>query len=321
MELLDRLAVSSTTEPALQRVRRLCLDHPDDKYAADILSFLATDAAVEILAVWAEESSQAAGLERLARAAWTTPEVLEAFRPVRQVTRVETRYKRTELRTHYPAALSAAPDLIKAGSLARRTQEGRDAVCASEDHPQAGSTASARAQRRERRVHPGRSSAKPAAPGDAGHARPTCPRGQCACLRRNHTDQPRNRVLMSHSARFRPRKSSKSRSARDWSGLARALFQRNTAVAVGGARTLNSRSLLHSGRSGIVRSAFTAPNRDSSICSGVTGLALAQLTPEGSRDGQGKHLADADVSTTTIDSNGTIVNPCRWINDTCAIGL
>jgi hypothetical protein len=118
MELLDRLAVSGTTEPALQRVRRLCLDHEDDKYAADILSFLATDAAVEILAAWAEESSQAAGLERLARAAWASPEVLESFRPVRQVTRVETRYKRSELRTHYPAALSAAPDLIKAGSLA-----------------------------------------------------------------------------------------------------------------------------------------------------------------------------------------------------------
>lgn len=118
MEILDRLAVSGTTEPALQRVRRLCLDHEDDKYTADILSFLVTDAAIEILAVWADESSQAAGLERLARAAWANPEALEAFRPVRQVTRVEARYKRSELRTQYPAALSAAPGLIKAGSLA-----------------------------------------------------------------------------------------------------------------------------------------------------------------------------------------------------------
>lgn len=118
METLDRLAASTTTEPALQRIRRLCLDHPDDKYAADILSFLATDAAVGILAVWAEESPQAAGLERLARAAWANPELLEALKPVRQVTRVETKYKRPELRAQYPAALSAAPDLIRAGSLA-----------------------------------------------------------------------------------------------------------------------------------------------------------------------------------------------------------
>jgi hypothetical protein len=41
----------------------------------------------------------------------------------------------------------------------------------------------------------------------------------------------------------------------------------------------------------------------------------------GGRDGQGQQFADGDVNTRTTDSNGTMVNPCRRINDTCAIGL
>lgn len=46
----------------------------------------------------------------------------------------------------------------------------------------------------------------------------------------------------------------------------------------------------------------------------------------GARDGMadtadGPHLADGDASTITIDSNGTTVNLCRRIIDTCAVGL
>jgi integrase len=108
MSSIDLAIAEHSVQPTLERLRRLCLDSPDPKFLCDLLMFVGTRESTEIHADWASESDHGAGLERLARAVWGNPTLLEAIDPRRTALRVEERYSPKELRLQYPAALAAA---------------------------------------------------------------------------------------------------------------------------------------------------------------------------------------------------------------------
>lgn len=118
MQLLDRVAAQAGAEGALQRLRRLCFGEPTDKFVVDILDRLASEPGIAALTDWAAESAQASSLERLARAAWSHGGALADLAPAQRISRIERRYKRSDLRRQFPAALAGAPRLVKAGPLA-----------------------------------------------------------------------------------------------------------------------------------------------------------------------------------------------------------
>lgn len=108
MSSIDLAIAEHSVQPTLQRLKRLCLDDPDPKFLCDLLMFVGTRESTEIHADWASESDHGAGLERLARAVWGNPTLLEAIDPRRTALRVEERYSPKELRLQYPAAFAAA---------------------------------------------------------------------------------------------------------------------------------------------------------------------------------------------------------------------
>lgn len=104
---LRTLARAASAGASLQRLERLCSSSPDPRFIGAIVSFIAAHECVGILYEWSRYMPHASGLERLARACWLQPELINALQPFGADQLVKVRFRKN-IDEQYLASMAAA---------------------------------------------------------------------------------------------------------------------------------------------------------------------------------------------------------------------
>ncbi|HEY5580606.1 MAG TPA: hypothetical protein VIK56_05500, partial [Rhodoferax sp.] len=114
---LRSLAQTASAGALLQRLERLCNSSPDPKFIGSIVPFIASEECAGILSEWSLDIRHATELDRLARACWIKPALMNALQPFGAAQLVKVRFHQ-KLDEQYLAAMAAARRTLPADETA-----------------------------------------------------------------------------------------------------------------------------------------------------------------------------------------------------------
>lgn len=114
---LRTLARAASAGASLQRLDRLCISSPDPRFIGAIVSFISSRECAGILSEWSQDIPHAAGLDRLARACWLHPALINALQPFGPDQLVKVRFRK-KVDEQYLASMAASRRTLPADETA-----------------------------------------------------------------------------------------------------------------------------------------------------------------------------------------------------------